>query len=106
MRPSPRPSGKRPRYFVVHYGPWGRTYYELKVLLEEVVERAPVCVVEAFFLVLRARDALRICRCSARPCVDHEESKKWRRLQNLKTKAEKKMCGGGGGVSCGEAVER
>ena len=64
-------------------GPGG--FYELKVLLEEVVERAPVCVVEAFFLVLRARDALRICRCSARPCVDHEESKKWRRLQNLKS---------------------
>ena len=62
-------------------GPGG--FYELKVLLEEVVERAPVRVVEAFFLVLRARDALRICRCSARPCVDHEESKKWRRLRNF-----------------------
>ena len=47
---------------------------KLKVLLEEVVERAPVRVVEAFFFVLCARDALRICRCSARPCVDHEGS--------------------------------
>ena len=57
-------------------GPGG--IFELKVLLEEqeVVERAPVRLVEAVFLVLRARDALafRIRRCSARPCVDHEGS--------------------------------
>ena len=58
--------------------------FELKVLLEEVVERAPVRLVEAVFLVLRARDALRICWCSARPCVDHEGSdKNWRRLRNF-----------------------